>query len=285
MVINMSNSKVQLNKTLYCNDVIELQGEFIFDNERDIYIQKVKQNYDGPAWMKFDKIEIKFPNNDNDGVYKEYYKSGKLRRQIPFICGDNDDDFYAHGIETLYYEDKDSEGNDTYTILEENEFRNMEKVGISKKYSIDGGLLSEQFNDEIIDLEDGFYGMKYKEYHNSNGALALIEEKDWGKAYYENGELKAEWTNINYRKDGQYREYHENGELKMEVNYKNGIRYGIMNKYLPDGKQKEKWSYTNDGKRIFVNKYFNNGRIKSEWNYENGELIQKIEFDKNGNKK
>ena len=71
----------------------------------------------------------------------------------------------------------------------------------------------------------------------------------------------------------------------MEVNYKNGIRYGIMNKYLPDGKQKEKWSYTNDGKRIFVNKYFNNGRIKSEWNYENGELIQKIEFDKNGNKK
>ena len=200
MVINMSNSKVQLNKTLYCNDVIELQGEFIFDNERDIYIQKVKQNYDGPAWMKFDKIEIKFPNNDNDGVYKEYYKSGKLRRQIPFICGDNDDDFYAHGIETLYYEDKDSEGNDTYTILEENEFRNMEKVGISKKYSIDGGLLSEQFNDEIIDLEDGFYGMKYKEYHNSNGALALIEEKDWGKAYYENGELKAEWTNIKLSK-------------------------------------------------------------------------------------
>ena len=69
----------------------------------------------------------------------------------------------------------------------------------------------------------------------------------------------------------------------MNVNYKSGVRYGIMNKYYPDGEQKEKWNYTDDGQRIFVNKYYNNGRLKSEWNYKNGELIQKIEYDKNGN--
>lgn len=278
----MSNSVLQLNKTLYSQDLIELKGEFIFDREKNIYYKKVKQKSDITNWMNYDKIEVIFFNNNN-GIYREYYKSGKLRRQIPFIISENIDVLYAHGIETLYYEDKDSEGNNTYTILEENEYSNMEKVGIWKKYSIDGGLLSEHFFNDILELEDGYYGIKYKEYHSTNGTLAYIEEKDGGKSFYINGNLRAEWTNINYWKDGQYREFYENGKLKMNVNYKNGVRYGIMNKYYPDGEQKEKWSYTDDGQRIFVNKYYINGRLKSEWNYKNGELIQKIEYDKNGN--
>ena len=256
-----------------------------FDQERNIYSQKVEQNSDGPDWIKYETIEVIFSDNNKKGVYREYYKSGKLRHQIPFIIGDTVDELLVHGIETLYYEDKDSYGNDTYTILEENEYSNMQRVGVWKKYSIDGGLLSEHFYDETIDLGNGFYGLKYKEYHNSNGELAYIEERYWGKSFYENGKLKAEWPNIDYQKDGKYREYYEDGELKMEVNYKNGIRYGIMNKYYPNGKQKEKWNYTDDGKRIFIYKYYNKGQIKSEWLYRNGELFQKIEYDTNGNKK
>jgi len=80
----MSSSKVQLNKTLYCNDVIELQGEFIFDNEKDIYLQKVNQSYDGPAWMKYDQIEIKFPNNDNQQLDQDIQPLSEFRSKVAF---------------------------------------------------------------------------------------------------------------------------------------------------------------------------------------------------------
>lgn len=284
--MKLSYPNVYFDKSLYCNGVVELKGEFIYDSEKNVYVQKVEHKiHNELAWLNYAIVEIEISNDNKKGVYKEYYKSGKLRRLVPFIIGDSPDDLYAHGIEIIYYEDKDSNGNDTYTILEENEYKNMDRIGIWKKYSIDGGLLSEHYYDDVIDLGDGFYGLKYKEYHNSNGALALSNEKNWGKAYYENGDIKAEWQNVNFRNDGHYIEYHENGIVKMEVHYKSGTRFGIMNKYYPDGKQKEKWSYTDEGKRVFVNKYYNNGKIKSEWIYKDGGLENKIEYDNKGNKK
>ena len=279
-------SKIYLDKTLYCNGVIEIKGDFIYDEKKKVYTKDVNDsNSSEPDWLKYSQIEISISHENKNGLYKEYYKSGRLRRVVHFIMTYSQNDLYAHGSELIYYEDKDSEGKNTYTLLEENEYNNMQSIGISKRYSIDGVLIGEHFYDEVISFRDGICGMKYKEYHNSNGALALINEKTWGKSYYENGNLKADWENKDYRNDGGYKEYHENGLLKMEVHYKNGTRYGIMNKYFPDGNQKEIWTYNEKGERISIKKYYNNGILKSDWIYGNGELIKKIEYDKNGKEK
>lgn len=271
---------------IYGADNAELNGKFVYDPIKKVFFQLNRKKFPFQAeWTNFARIEIEFIKNFTEGIYREFYKSKRLRREVPFIISDSGRSYTANGVEKIFYEDLDSYGKKTYTILHENEYKNGIRVGIWKTYSIDGGLLKEDFYDEEIITVNGFLGHKYKEYHNIIGTLALIEEKSFGKAYYKNGNIKAEWENKNFEKNGQYREFHENGELKMEVKYNNGTRYGIMNKYYPDKKLKEIWNYNEKGERIFVKKYYNDGQLKTEWIYENGVQIQNNEFDKYGKKK
>ena len=275
----------KIEMTIYCNFMIELNDEFKFDSAHNIFFKDVHLDSDNdPDWLKYNKIEIEFIDKNKSGYYREFYASGKLRRELPFISLGEENIYYAEGVEKIFYEDLDSEGNETYTISEENEYKQGERSGVWKTYSIDGGLMKEDYFNNIIDAKNGFYGIKQIEYFPSSKKLAFINEKDYGKAYYENGSIKAEWKNKNYFKDGNYVEYHENGKLKMKVTYINGERDGIMSKFYEDGKLKEEWKYSN-GIRIYVNKFYTNGIIKSEWLYNNGELARKNEFDKSGNLK
>lgn len=274
-----------IKMNIYCNYLVELDDEFIFDRRRNIYYKYCQFNSDNqPDWLKYNKIEIELNEKNKRGFYREFYKSGKLRRELPFISLEDENIYYADGVEKIFYEDLDSYGNKTYTILEENVYKQGERVGIWKKYSIDGGLMKEDYFDNKIFLENGFYGIKYIEYFPSSSKLALINDKDLGKSYYENGSIKAEWQNTNYSKNGVYVEYHKNGKIKMKVTYIDGDRDGLMPKYYEDGALKEEWKYSN-GKRIYVKKFYPNGELKSEWLYKDGELIQKNEFDKNDNLK
>ena len=286
-------------------DVETLNGIFVFDNSLDAYVQqKIKTDSDSPHWTQFAKISLKFSDNHKGGIYREYYESGKLRRETPFIIDKEYDNYLADGIERVYYEDIDSEGNDTYTILEENCYKEMERCGIWKKYSIDGGLMEETNMDTISETDSSlFYRVDRKEYYPetgnlkfeqykdwakgyyNNGNIWLEDNKNWGKEYYENGSIKAEWSNKDYMKCGDYKEYHENGEVKMKCKYLDGVnRDGLMHKYFEDGNLKELWSY-NKGKRKFVKKYFENGELKTEWLYDkSGNEISKKYYDKDGNK-
>jgi antitoxin component YwqK of YwqJK toxin-antitoxin module len=281
----MNNREKNFNNSIICNYLVELNGKFNYDPMLNIYFQNPKINFgEQPKWLHYERIELKFTEDFNKGIYREYYKSGNLRREVPFIALENSEDFFANGIEMVFYEDSDSNGDDTYTLLEENEYKCGERVGIWKTYSIDGGLLKEDYFDDVIDLNNGFYGIKQIEYFPSSNKLASINDKDFGKSFYENGSLKAEWKNKNYFKDGDYIEYHENGKLKMKVAYVDGERDGLMPKYYEDGSLKEEWKYSN-GVRIYVKKFYPNGILKSEWLYNNGELTHKNEFAKNGNLK
>jgi len=267
-----------------------LNGKFVYDETLDEYVQKIeKMDNAGSAWTQFAKISLKFSDNHKSVIYREYYESGKLRRETPFIIDNENGNYLADGIERVYYEDKDSEGNDTYTILEENCYKELERCGIWKKYSIDGGLMEETNYDEESESVDEFFelfsGVPRKEYFPKTGNLSLEDYKDWGKEYYDDGSIRAQWSSKDYMKYGDYTEYHENGEVKMKCKYINGVdRDGLMHKYFEDGKLKELWSY-NKGKRIFVKKYFENGEVKTEWLYDkNGKEISKKYYDKDGNK-
>lgn len=284
---NKKNSSdiLTLDCELFVNEVIKLEGDFTFDEHLKCFIQQCKGNPELAKWCQYNRIGIEFSEDYNSGYYREYYSSNNLRREVSFIKESDSRNLLADGLERVYYEDLDSNGEETYLLIEENSYKKSDKCGISKKYSIDGGLMSEEFWDTRIHIDGSiFYGIERKEYYPSTSNLKLEEYKDWGKEYYESGSIKAKWTNINYLKCGDYIGYHENGQVKMTVNYNDSNnRDGLMYKYFDNGKLKELWSYVN-GNRKFVKKYFGNGILKTEWLYDDyGNEISKKYFDINGN--
>lgn len=281
MKLIKSGDSISLLESSFYSDVeIEISGVFIFDDQKNVYRKKNSSNKDQrPAWLNFDLIELEFNEAKTRIIYREYYSSGNLRREIPFSKNGVNGNFYIDGKILLFYEDKDSNDVDTYTILEEKEYDKAIRKGIWKTYSIDGGILSETFYDNIIDPNHLNKVLKWKEYHNSNGQLALTNERDFGKSYYDNGNLKAEWTNNDFKYHGEYREYYEDGVIKITVNYIDGSRDGIMYKYFQNQKLKEQWEYSL-GVRNYIKKFYSDGSLKTEIKYKNGIEISKIEFSK-----
>lgn len=262
-----------------------LKGNFTYDYKIKSFVQYCESTSDPkrPRWLYFYKITIEFSDDYNSGYYREYYLSNNLRREIPFIKLNYSKYLSANGTEKLYYEDLNSNGEETYTLLEENNYIDDKLCGISKRYSIDGGLIEIKDYDSTSNSNETFYGIERKEFYPETGSLKLEEHKDCGKEYYPNLNLKAEWSNKNFGKFGDYTEYFENGNIKMKCHYLNFIhRGGLMHKYFEDGKIKELWSY-NNGKRIFVKKYFSSGSLKTEWLYDGeGKEISKKYYKEDG---
>ena len=268
---------------IYGDGIIELNGNFDYDPITKIYSKDNLNIHASQSWLKYSKINVRLPERDQIGVYEEFYKSGMLRRKLEF-SQDDGGDYLLHGREIVFYEDEDSEGEETYTILEENYYLNGEKVGIWKKYSIDGGLISETNFDNIVIAGNGFSGVEYKNYYPDTGKIALFQERNQGRSYYPDGRLKAEWESLDFIHHGKFVEYYTNGQVKLTVNYKNMSRDGIMLKYYESGSIKEEWEYR-DGQQLSIFKYYESGVVKSEWIYESGELKKKLLYDKNGNLK
>ncbi len=265
---------------------IKLKGDFIYDSYLGGYAQictKPLLQYE-PNSCRHEKKVMIYSEDFKSGVYREYYLSGRLRREIPFIKESDFKWYRGHGTEKLFYEDLDSYGEETYTILEENFFNKGKRCGIWKRYSIDGGLMEETDFDKSITTNDTqFSGNERKEYYPASGKLKLEEYENWGKEYYEDGRVKAEWNNKNFMKFGKYIGYHRNGRISMTANYIDGIhRDGLMHKYFENGEIGELWNY-NNGKRVFVKKYHENRVLKTEWLYDkDGNEVSKSYFDENG---
>ncbi len=281
----LDNGLLRLSEIYIYGSNVELNGIFVFNDSLDAYVQqKERTDSESPAWTQFATISLKFSDNHKSGIYREYYESGKLRKETPFIIDKEYDNYLADGIERVYYEDKDSYGEETYTILEENFYKKMKRCGIWKTYSIDGGLMKEINYDTIILPDDSpFSGCEEKEYYPDLGKLKLENYKDWGIEYYANGSIKAKWSNKDYLKFGDYTGYHENGKVKLNCKYIDVVhRDGLMYKYFENGKVKELWEYDR-GRRKFVKKYFENGELKTEWLYDkDGNEISKKYYDRQG---
>jgi antitoxin component YwqK of YwqJK toxin-antitoxin module len=228
---------------------------------------------------------ILFEKNYSNGVYKEYYPSGKLILEIPFIK--LEDSFHPHGVVKRYYEGEDDiTQSDVYVLIEETNFLNGTRIGLQKTYYTNGQLQSETMYESSDEVDHHVNSTKfYKTYYVTNGNLSEEAYPNWGKKYYESGKLLAEWKSNNYFKIGDYIEKYPDGLIKLKVNYVDGDRDGLMYKYSNDGKILELWKYEK-GKRNFVKKYFENGMLKTEWLYDTkGKEISKHYYDEKGNLK
>jgi uncharacterized protein len=255
------------------------EGEYQYNQRLLAYYKKIEFDSNQPKWLQSSFATIQLIN-DNKGIFKEYYESGKLRVEIPFIT--EGDCYYADGIEKIYYEGFDDVSElSVYILHEENNYVKGVQTGIQRQFYTNGQLMYESLLTQLENLNHQQY---YKQYY-LNGALKEEVRPEWGKKYYESGELFAIWNSVNYIIVGEYVERHQNGSLKMKVNYTDGNRDGLMYKYFENGKLKELWNY-DKGKRKFVKKYFENGNLKTEWLYDGqGNEMSKAYYDKNGNKK
>ena len=246
------------------------KGKYLFKQNLGLYYKELSPDLNQPEECSHATIELK--EASCTGIYREYYKSGKVHIEVPFII---EDAYYlANGIVREFYEGYDDDSHSlVYNLRQEGTIEKGIRNGIQKEYYTNGKLYYES----LFETNEKYY----KKYH-LNGNLAEEVYPNYGEKYYETNELKATWKSNEYIMIGEYRETYPSGSLKMNVNYIKGDRDGLMYKYFEDGSFKEIWNYSK-GVRNFIKKYYPNGNIKSEWFYKNGELENKVEYDKKGN--
>jgi uncharacterized protein len=198
------------------------------------------------------RFETPYKNGKKNGVNRAYYPSGQLFREISYV------DNIQNGPIKCY----SPTGNLTSEWMMVNGIRN----GISKRFNDFSGyfLSSEEFyiNDELNGISKTYYrsgklrseaiyllgdinGL-YKEYDEQGGVIKSelfkidisINNRDTVKhvlSYFENGDLKRDYTKVNGKLNGVEKRYYESGALQHETAYVDGKKNGRERYYTESG--------------------------------------------------
>jgi antitoxin component YwqK of YwqJK toxin-antitoxin module len=131
------------------------------------------------------------------GIYHAYYKSGKIRTEVPFTNGKK------NGLLKEYYEGGE--------LMSETPFIDDKENGVAKEYYENGELRTI---------------MPYT-YGDENGV---------GKFYYENGNLHFEIPFTNNKINGIVKKYYKSGNLESETTYIDG-KEGLTINYDENGNE------------------------------------------------
>lgn len=116
---------------------------------------------------------------------------------------------------------------------------------------------------------------------------AGIYDPDNGKktdTYYD-GTIKAEYSLVNGKLNGNFKTYYENGNLKKTGNYINGVESGLFKEFDEYGNLEAEYSMTNGELNGSLKTFYSNGKLKKSGYYLKGkEHGNFIEYDENGNK-
>lgn len=200
--------------------------------------------------------ELNKDSNKKDGIYKLYYKSGKIKEEGTYK---NDK---KEGIIKRYYE--------SGKVIQEETYKNNEQNGIVKSY-YENGKLMEQGN-----YKDG-KAIGIVELYDENGKLK--ERKDYSdipydqevniKVYDDEGYLEGAYFK-NEKLEGNARGFYDSGKLMRTLTYENGKKEGIYGFFYESGKLKEEGTYKNDKKEGIVKEYDENGKLIKEATYKDG---------------
>ena len=136
--IKSSVNKIAIEK---CNDILNIQGELIVDeNNYILTFKNQKFNYiegEFTFWIYGNFNEESVSNNLNDGILREYYKDGNLKIEY------NYDNGKKNGIQKKWYENKQLSINYNYN--------NGKLDGIQKKWYKNGNIQSEiNYKNDIL---------------------------------------------------------------------------------------------------------------------------------------
>jgi len=230
----------------------------------------------------FAKDGVKLESDSSDyRIEIQYYESGSIKSECPVIKGEKE------GIEITYNECgflqsetpfvNDKENGTAYTYYSAINERSLE---LSPYYGIIGIDL-DTFLDSKYVFENG--SIKYETSYNPIGFINeeidhsfFNKTEGYGgatngraKAFFADGQLKAEYMWKDGKVDGMYIQYYHSGNKLREAMFKNGVREGEVTEYynsneprkmiqttykddLPDG---EKKYYSYDGQVVLIYVY------------------------------
>jgi len=91
------------------------------------------------------------------------------------------------------------------------------------------------------------------------------------KEYYNNNNIKKEYTLINEEIHGKLKEYDKKGNLKLIQYYENGIKIDSSIHFNKENKISVIKYFNHNSDTVFVKKYYSNGKLK-----EKGNLLKKF---------
>lgn len=196
---------------------------------------------------KQEKINRRDKNNLKQGIWKEFYASGKVRSEGRYLNDKRDGYFKEYSekgdlLSTVKYVDGK---------LQENA-PELAKIEVRTEYHPTG----------VVKYTGGF-----KEDGTPEGLHKEFSEKGdvVNSRIYKDGILVAEGImDARNQEQGVWKEYHLNGQLKSKGEYKDAKKIGEWVFYHPNGKIEQK------------GKYDKKGRAQGEWKwyYETGNILR-----------
>ena len=107
--------------------------------------------------------------------------------------------------------------------------------------------------------------------------------------YYDSGQKKAEGTVTGkhsstglYIKDGLHTSWYENGQMKYEWTYKDGERDGLWNSWFEDGQKWYERTYKDGEKDGLRTWWYEDGQKSLEGSYKDGEELSRKRWNVDG---
>ena len=126
-------------------------------------------------------------------------------------------------------------------------------------------------------------------YENGNKKLVVTyvgkgsqEQVIKKSTYYKTGKIKEEENYKQNELNGPYYEYYRNGQISVKANFVDGLKNGEYTEYYYDGTIWETGRFINGDYDGEYNTYFANGNLKSKEIYKNGDRIEAVWYNANG---
>ena len=190
-----------------------------------------------------------YENGLKNGLWNEYYPSGKIFSSIDFIDG--------NGLYTSYYNQKNTI---TYEV---GYYINEKRNGLWSEYDVNGQLIRRYYyNDDILNVN---YPMEIY--------YSLDEVSTFGLSYdIDNPLVKMRFyckgLPSKYLFDGVYEEYFIDNNLKTRGIYKDGIKYSYWKEYYKNYAIKSEVLFDEDGDGEYYS-YLKSGEVSSTGFYRN----------------
>lgn len=208
-------------------------------------------SYEKGFLVKREKINQKDEEGKKQGIWKEYYKNGRLKTEKRF----KDDSLNGY-------------------VKEYNIKGKLEEAALF----IDGEIRSEEENQADFEIiytyyEDGSLesSTTYNLGGKKDGVAQIFDKKGnvIGSKIYKDDYLIAEGIiDRSGIRNGNWKTYYLSGEIRSEGKYKSGNKFGKWVYYYSTAKKEQEGYFDKNGK--YTGKWF--------WYYENGNLLRSEEY-------
>lgn len=245
-----SQNPVSANKLIYLDSM---------------WVPATQENY------KYSRLIEEYYSDKKSYVYKDYYKSGKLK----FIAITSDKDIIKNeGQAVSYYEN----GNKKYTV----NYVNSKKSGREFSWYENGNIKSEidYSEDKEGKIESKMYNFwnpeKERIVTDGNGYYSNKSENNEESGQVKNGEPDGTWTGKDFKRKSSFIEIYKNGKLISGITTDSlNTKYSYSIKYLqPSPVKGIKSFYSYIGKSM---------RIPSEARKVSGKIYMTFIVDEEGN--